>query len=78
MQNPSLTVYDPFLPCFFPEANLQKKSAPCHMRETSLRKVQAAEDVEKRKKKKKMFLNVQYAKPWFPGCFLHQKYLNYL
>ena len=79
MQNPSLTVYDPFLPCFFPEANLQKKSAHCHMQETSLRKVQAAEDVEKRKKKKiKMFLNVQYAKPWFPGCFLHQKYLNYL
>lgn len=36
MQNPSLTVYDPFLLCFFPKANHQKKSAHCHMWETSL------------------------------------------
>lgn len=31
-----------------------------------------AEDV-----KKKVFLNVQYAKPPFLGCFLHRNYLNY-
>ena len=73
MQNPSLTVYDPFLPCFFPEANLQKKSAHCHMRETSLRKVQAAEDVEKRKKKKKNVPQRTVCKAVVSGLFLTPK-----